>query len=355
MRATGDIPRGLYPTRPDTDNKDSLTAWATTHRHLMNNDFSDLSQRAQIVNWCLSHQDLFLTKLRSVWEAEVRLYMNLVLEKDHKHPAKVLGPQKGSWVDKWRAYRASQEKATGQLPDTGDYAEAMDNWCLVINECEERRGASKAAVSAKEQAAQARERMSDQIAESMELRMSERGTLGTEDWSLSDEDEQDTHLSEDEVRGRFPPLRDAISIEEGSISMQFDRDSAHIEWSVTPELNQLHQSTPRSRIATTPASRSRSRSTHSNRVLKGRPKRQQGLSVMDHPKTDRLIDAVTRMIDYSTEQLSTVSSVKEQVSEVKNEVKGLKEATRMMIEHHKVTHDKLERVLQALDRRINEE
>ncbi|KAK4934145.1 hypothetical protein LTR10_024459 [Elasticomyces elasticus] len=135
-------------------------AWAIVNRRAMKGrqiDWKSWKERTPVVQWCLSHADLYLTGPRNKWENQLRIFMNIRCRKDHSQPTKLLG-KGGRWIVEMERILLGEELETGVEPDGGEYKDSLEQWMRILDQKEEvskRKTAEDAEVATKKERAKA--------------------------------------------------------------------------------------------------------------------------------------------------------------------------------------------------------
>ena len=175
MSSTPSDNRTLQPWPPPPMNRDPAEqqAWALQWQGKLLKGLPDESQRVDLIHYAISNIDLFRSTSQVAWERDLRLFINIHFQRDHKNPAKWLGVN-GEWVKSWQEIRRLEEETSGTLARSGDYAEAMDHWLVFIQEKKNSQLASKEAKTGKDRAADYREKQKMVFAENTCLRRKDR-------------------------------------------------------------------------------------------------------------------------------------------------------------------------------------
>ncbi|KIV87419.1 hypothetical protein, variant [Exophiala sideris] len=208
---------GLLGTDPPIYGTDQeKEAWAIVNRRTMKGrqlDWKTWKERTPVVQWCLSHADLFLTGPRNRWESQLRIFMNIRCRKDHSQPTKLLG-KGGRWIVEMENILLGEEMETGVEPDGGEYKDSLEQWMRILDQKEEaliRKTTEDAEVATKKERAKAvQELLKANLLKSITdgrpqtLKRTRQSSVDTtsqwdEDENSSSTTDPDTEADEDEI------------------------------------------------------------------------------------------------------------------------------------------------------------
>ena len=282
-------------------------------------------QRALVVNWAIANIELFRSSSQLLWEGEMRIFINIATQRDHRTPSKWLGV-KGQWVKEWQELRAEEKTKTGTIPRDGDYAEAMDQWLVFIQEKIDKERVSKEARTKKDSAAEYRERQKKLFEENSSLRRKDRRSLSS------------SSLSEREISWSRTPEPGEITINENEEMEKNDLDEEALFDDADATQSPGQHPPRRSTTASIPPrrtnhSQSRSQSRGRSRTPIHRSTSKEGPSAAK--SIDRMADIMTDLVR------SLLTPTPSQVSELKEELSTIQK-------NQEETNEKIDRLMSVL-------